>query len=365
MRASEKGIASSLLGLAAIALGACLLPEIGIADPDPSDAGSDAPLGCQHATYPPPPNLEDVASIPDFVVAVRSIDLGDGAGDPPGFDLDNTCTCFEDAGDTCSTKLSTPRCDGPGGVDNAASELFQLVVDNIGDGYFGSKHYSKAAEAGEWTVLFQISGYNGTPDDPEVHVTLFVSPGLEGVLANWDGMDAWPVSDDTLGPSGTLTDPLYVSDGGYVAGGTLVATLPSVEIRFSGSASTITARLVGGVVTGKLVVEPTGTRIEGGLLAARWTEQDVFAALGSFRGQGGLKLCNDGGFIYGPVKSAVCSARDILTDPVQPASSPCDALSLGIAFVADPALLGAVVPAAMPTPGCDDPMQDPANDACK
>lgn len=371
MRARQKGIAAILPGLTAAALGACLLPEIGITDTDPpDDAGADVPdvpdvpTGCMRAFYPPPPNTADGPPLDDIVVAVRSIDMGDGVEAAPGYDLDNMCTCFEDAGETCSTKLSQPRCDGPGGIDNAASELFQLIVDNLGPGYFGSDYYSTAADMGQWSLLIRLSGYNGKPDDPDVTVALFVSSGFEGTLPVWDGTDAWPISADTVGPAGDTTDPVYVSNGAYVAGGVLVATLPSAEFRFSGSASTIGVRLVGGVLSGKVLVEPAGTRIQDGLIAARWTEKDVFAALSTFRGQGGLKLCNDGGFIYNAVKSRVCSARDILTDPVQPASAPCDALSFGIGFDADPALLGPVVPVVAPTPGCANPAQDPALDSC-
>jgi hypothetical protein len=89
----------------------------------------------------------------------------------------------------------------------------------------------------------------------------------------------------------------------------------------------------------------------------------VFAALSSFRGQGTLtKICkNDLAYTF--VKPRLCSSRDILTDPVQPASSPCDALSFGLGFTADPALLGGVLPAAMPVPVCD-PGQDPIDDTC-
>jgi hypothetical protein len=362
----ERMIAAALLGGIAVAVGACVPPELDTQEP-PADAGSeagpDATTGCMRATYPPPPSVGDGPSLDDAVVAVRAIDLGDGPTEPPGFDLDFTCTCFEDAGDTCATKLATPRCDGTGGVDNAASELFQLIVDNLGEGFFGSSYYSMAAELGQWSLLLRLSDYNGTPDDPDVRVALFVSPGFETTLPQWDGADAWPISADSVAPNADTTKPLHISNGAYVSGGVLVATLPSMTIRFEGSESTITLRTAGGVLTGKLVVEPGGARIDGGIIAARWSEKDVFGSLSSFRGQGVPVLCNDGGFIYNAVKARVCSARDILTDPIQPASSPCDALSFGIAFDAAPALLGAVVPVAAPTPGCA-PDQDPALDSC-
>lgn len=369
-----------LLGGASVSLEACLLPEIGVSEKvettggaggtagagGTGGTGAGGPTGCIRATYPPPPTTGDGPSMDDLVVAFHSIDMGDTVGaDPPGLDLDFTCTCFEEAGDTCTTGASKPRCDGPGGVDNAGSKLFQLVVDYLGDTYFGSDYYSSSADIGEWSLLVRISGYNGTPDDPEVGVALFVSPGMEmAAVPKWDGTDAWPISDDTVGASGTTDEPIHVSNGAYVAEGTLVATMPSAAINLSGGTSTITVRILGGVISGKLLVEPFGARIEGGVIAARWAVKDVFAALSSYRGPNDSKLCKDGSFVYNAVKSRVCGAQDILTDPLLPASAPCDALSLGIGFTADPALLGPVVPAAVPSDGCPDG-QDPADDFCQ
>lgn len=379
MRARHIAMAACLFSAAAVLPGACLLPEIGISEGEPApdagpDAGADADAdgpvttACMRTTYPPPPDPGDGVSVDPIVVALRSIYMGDGADPLPGFDLDFTCTCFEGAGETCTTKNAKPQCDGEGdgqgGVDNAAALLFQLVVDNLGSGYFGSKYYSESAELGGWSLLIRLSDYNGAPNDPAVTVSLFVSPGLEaGMVPVWDGTDAWPISADSVGPAGDVSDPLYVSNGGYVAGGVLVATLPSATIRFSGGASTISVRLRGGVLSGRLVFDAAGARLTEGVLAGRWSEEDVFASLSTFRGQGGLLICTNS-LYYQPVKSRVCSARDILTDAILPASTPCDALSIGIGFEADPAQLGPVVPAAEPTPGCP-PESDPVNDFCK
>ncbi len=374
MPAHRTAIALGLLGGAAAAFGACLLPEITVAEetetlPDAGpDTGPDAepdapPAGCVRATYPPPPGGSDAVSVPDIVVAMHIIDMGEVSPEPPGFDLDFTCTCFEEAGDSCSTKLSKPRCDGPGGVDNAASKLFKLVTDNLGEAYFGSDFYSSRADLGLWSVLFRISGYNGSPNDPNVTVALFVSSGTSGVTPLWDGTDKWSVSSDSLGPKGDVTDPLYLSDGGYVNDGVLVATLPSVALRLSGSEDTISVHLAGGVVSGQLVFDDLGAHITKGVIAARWSEKEVFASLASFRGPMGTMLCNDGGFVYNSVRANVCSNRDILSDSIQAAATPCDALSLGIGFEADPAMLGDVKMAADPAGACPEG-QSPAEDSC-
>lgn len=378
MRAHLVAMLVGFSGAAALLLGACLLPDFTVGETETTaDAGTDVtedvtedtgpdvviPPVCMRTTYPQPPGGGDAASMPAVVMALHQIDMGDSALEPPGFDLDYTCTCFEGAGDTCSTGSPTPRCDGEGGVDNAASKLFKLVTDNLGDSYFGSEFYSTRAHLGFWTLLIQLSEYNGLPDDPAVDVAIFVSPGMDpGVAPKWDGTDAWPVSSDSLGPSGLTTDPLYVSKGAYVADGVLVASLSTLALRLSGGVETIRVRLAGGVLSGKLTFD-NGVHLTSGTIAGRWSETEVFASLASFRGQNGMLICNDAGIIYNGVKARVCSSLDILSDSIQAASSPCDALSLGVGFAADPALLGPPIAAAGETPGCA-PDQDPTKDSC-
>lgn len=370
MRVRHLGIAASLLGLCAALPGACLLPEIGIKEQDPPDDGGDAGSGCMRAFYPPPPNKPDAMSIDPVVVAMRSINMGDGAAGTPGFDLDYTCTCFEDAGETCTTGMSAPQCDEDGGIDNEASDLFRQLVDNLGPQFFGSTYYSKSAETGNWSVLIRVSEYNGTPDDPAVNVALYVSPGfVMPAVPAWDGMDAWPVSEDSLGALKELSDPAYVSNGAYVADGVLVATLPSVELRLSGGNSTISVKLLGGVLSGTFEFIEEGARLTKGTLAGRWSEKGAFESLSSFRGppvlpgDPPLKLCIGDPF-YNAIKAAVCSARDILTDPLLPASAPCDAVSVGIGFETFPAQLGEILPVVAPSEGCMPVEKDPAADKC-
>src|SRR5262249_35152216 len=146
------------------------------------DAGVDAPPDtgstvCTPATYPDPPSIpDDGTSIPGLVFAVHSIDMGD-KGDVPGFDLDHTCTCFDDAGSSCtpySTAISQ-YCDQPAqtGVDNQASKLFQLIALPLGKANFGSDYFSARASEGAWSLLVRVEGYSGMPDDPKVTVSLF------------------------------------------------------------------------------------------------------------------------------------------------------------------------------------------------
>ncbi len=137
------GVASGLVALAALADG-CALPSFTLAPA--VDAGPDVPVGwptgCMEATYPDPPGgVDDGIDLMGLVFAIHTIDMGDN-GDTPGYDLDSTCTCFDDAGSSCngaSPQLST-YCDATGGIDNQAAKLFQLIELPAGQGLFGSDY---------------------------------------------------------------------------------------------------------------------------------------------------------------------------------------------------------------------------------
>lgn len=348
-----------LLGLAT-ALQSCVLPQFEVGSLP--DAGSDAPpdTGGPPAcgkTYPDPPGGADQPINNTFVVAIRSIDMGEGQTSPPGYDLDHQCTCFNDAGPTCVPRL--PTCDAPDGVDNAAAKLINLITASTG---VGSSYWSTKANEGSWSLLIQISGYNGLPDDPAVDVTIFASPGMGTLTPKWDGTDAWPVSATSV-EGGDVTKPLFKSAGAYVANKVLVAATPSVGFTVAGTNERITINLTGGVITGTLDDPGTGFRISDGIIAARWHEPDIFAALSSYRSNGGDAFCTDSTIAYNTAKATICNSLDILEDGSGPKSLPCDSLSMGIGFKAEPAKLGAVTTPPVPTPGC--PMAtDPQFDNC-
>lgn len=352
--------------LAALAEG-CALPAftLQVAAEAGPDAGPEAAIGCVGTTYPDPPVIpDDPTSIPDLVLAVHTIDMGD-TGNTPGYDLDHTCTCYDDAGSSCSPYSAqiSEYCDVPpsSGIDNQAARLFALIELPLGKASFGSTYFSTQADQGSWSLLIRIEGYNGKPDDPSVQVSLFPSQGL-GKVPAWDGSDAWPVSRASVGDGGVST-PLFVSTGAYVAGGVLVATIPSNELTLAGSGpDTITVRFRAGVLTAKLAENAGQWSLTNGLIAARWALSDVFGALSSYRDNKGNPFCTDQS-LWGTVKGTICNYADILVDGTQPKSARCDALSTGLGFTADPALLGPVAEAGVPTPGCS-PQTDPANVTC-
>lgn len=357
------------LALAAIGVASCQivagLDGDYVAAPEPdggADAGADAdPGACVAATYPDPPTIADDAASEEIVLALRTIDLGENAVIPPGYDLDHTCTCFADAGPSCVSPK--PHCDFNGGIDSASAQFFNLVRFAAGPSAFSSDSFSARANEGRWSFLLRIRGYNGKADDPHVEVALFPSPGVEKtVTLHWDGTDAWPVS-----AQGVVNDdpeqPTYPAQGAYVAAGTLVIAAPSVLMRLGGDADTIGVQFTGAVLTGKLTKESSGWRLSDGILAGRWQIGNIFQAIASYRDGNGQPICTDAALTYTSVKSTICNGLDILADPTGAKNLPCDALSIGIGFGAQQAKMGAIAPPPTPTPGCP-PETDPAMDTC-
>lgn len=362
---SAGGAAGLALGVLATMQG-CVLPTFEVGTP-PSDGGAnvvvvEAGSGACGKSYPDPPAGADDPLNQEVVVAIHSIDLGEGSTSPPGYDLDRQCSCINDAGPTCVSILQ--QCDAPDGVDNSVSRLMNLLSLALGGASFGSSYFSTKANDGAWTLLIRVRGYNGLPDDPSVDVALFPSQGMDGGPApTWDGADAWPVMATSV-VQGNLEAPVYHAAGAYVSGGVLVAALPSAAITFAGSSERLSMIISGGVLTGKLQAFGSTFRIREGVIAGRWAEHDAFLSLSSYRDGFGKPICTDSLIGYGNLKGAVCKGRDILKDASGAKSLPCDALSMGLGFDADPALLGAVKAPVAPTPGCDPPDTDPANDSC-
>ncbi len=383
----------SAAGMAAAALAAltpmdgCVLPDFtldaGGAEMDHTPPPPPATCG---ATYPDPPGGPDQG--PDagtIVLAIHTIELGDDnpSAPPPGYDLDHTCTCFDGGGPTCVGRSPSPMtyCDAQNGIDDQTLQLVTLIQTALGAGSFGSAFFTAGAEQGKWTMLIEITGYNGAANDPVVQVALYPSPGFVAGASpnpNWDGTDVWRISSESLVPGDGGPDEIPVGDGGlvarfqadgaYVAGGTLVATIPSSQLVFVGGSNSIfQLKLSDGVLTGELSQRVTSQgkvwTLKNGILAARWALGDLFDDLASYRDENGMPLCKTMAG-YNVAKAAICNEADILVDPNAPKSMACDALSFGLGFTADTANLGAVVDAgAMSDSGCADG-ESPAGDFC-
>ena len=222
-------------------------------------------------------------------------------------------------------------------------------------------------QAGTYSVVLQIGDYNGTANDTQVTATIFTSDGIQAVgdaappAAKWDGTDVWTLdvgsflAADASPPVGAFSD-----SAAYVANGTLVAHLNFPISLGTSTTSGLFVDLTGGVVTGTVVPVGNGTyRLTGGLIAGRW---NVTEMLSTFQGLtiAGAYLCQ-GSALYSNIKSQVCQYADIMTNPTDDLTGKtCDALSLALAFTADPANMGAVVS----RPPTESPCEAGAPDNC-
>ena len=390
-------------GAGAVAAVSCFVQGYEVTEPTPvTDAGSGGSgggSGCGHATWPDPPAAADpgVDDL-DLVVAVHTIDFKEAdakatTGPTVGYDLDSHCTC-QGQGNSCTEPAwaTASNCDGPAGRDNAWVYIFAAA--NLFNSGISSAGYSAQVAAGDFTALVRVRGYNGKPNDDQVSVATYPSGGLKSDpcgapdhTPRWDGTDRWPIIYTSLvgagggggfaptgggggcggggstGPPGlSLDDPKYVDTHGYVADGVLVASIPELGIMLTGDVNATELKVKAAFVTGKLQQLPPDNHwvIRQGLLVGRIEVSEVFRTLSTMvitQGQ----ICTDNP-LYSWVKNAVCRYPDVASVIGGP-TTPCDAISFGMAFEADPAGLGLIyVPTG--TPAQCPPATDPANDHC-
>lgn len=394
-----------LVGVSAMA--SCALPAVELVDRSATGSGGaqatsastttgqggDDPT-CTHTRWPDPPAMNSGAgSDVTFVTAVRMIDIGESkpdittSGPSIGYDLDQVCTSL-DGGSSCLLPTSanpSRSIDGPGGVDNAAAVLFAIIKQF--EPLLDSARFSEGAENGDWSLLVRVQGYNGLPDDPEVTVSLYPSPGLRAescvsidAKPKWDGADRWPVGvrglqlgkglgsdggEGTCGPGikgYSLDKPRFIDTHAYVSGGVVVANLPDIEVTAWLAKSPLSLELKAGFLTGRIVESDSGYKLVDGVFTGRWPTSAVLRQLAASIDVP-PPVCTDNS-VYQLLKDGVCESRDIASTLGGP-TTPCDALSLAIAFEAHPAKFGAVVPIESLESGCPDELAPELDDCDK
>jgi hypothetical protein len=336
------------------------------ADVDVPDV-PDADPGCAHVTFPPPPDGATPGGDIELVVAVRAIDMGeDPEAEARGLDLDGRCTCDGDER-SCGAPPGAPEelsCDFAGGVDNAAKRLMTLLSGFLSG--FSSEGFSSSAEEGTWSALFRVKDYNGEPDDAEVRFEWLIAGSFGGVPA-WDGDDSWPVSSANFasGPPYDVDNPIWIDANAYVSGGKLVAALPEVGMQFGGTSARMFVRMVGGILVAELSTVDIGGSprwyMPDALIAARWPLESIFDSVGSFRDENGMGLCTDE-LLYSLGRDEICRSADI-SSVIGTETTPCDSVSLSLAFSTFPAQVGPVYEPIALNPFCP-PGLDPSEDDC-
>lgn len=318
---------------------------------------------------PPPKGDGDVGPI---YLAVASMRLGsldeEGRIDPNawqdiGLDIDGVCTASE----TCQGEDRPPSCkagalqlprDGRYCRDNTFGKLeySAALVPQLAKTYgLSDDAFNCALCAGHYTFLVRITGYNGEPDDDRVRVDLYPSPGLERPLPwdcsqpSWSSQPCftpdmpWTVQRDALvedrgGPD--LPDSKIFDDQAFVRDGYIVTHLPEDTLFwFPGYKALVVAyplRLQKGVVVGKIARGADAVwTITDGVIAGRAKRDDI---LNGFRLIGFCDTNDKEN--YELMSTFVDDNLDVLADGRSDPNVPCDAMSVGLLFVARQARAG-------------------------
>ncbi|MBS2017604.1 MAG: hypothetical protein JST00_32295 [Deltaproteobacteria bacterium] len=330
------------------------VPRGGGTEAGATEAGeAAAPTGpCFHKRWPAPPQAGAATDIGEIVMAVRTFGLiSTDPATPHGFDLDNLCTCAEKA--ACVGAQPNRPCDpADSGIDNATDSLFSLF-SLVTDAGLDESGLENGLARGRFGLVFKISGWNGEADDPEVLVSMLnaveVNPEEDGG-ARFDGKDLW-VPDVTSTLDGKI--PSFFTRSAYVSGGVLVASFPRLvaKIRiptFNDVWLLIPVEISNAQITGRLRRTGATAELTTGELGGRVATRALFSLAASAGACGGTDT-------YRAIKATICDARDLPSDPsLDGRDSPCDSLSIGMAFDAIPARVTAEAGAVVdPTPCAD------------
>jgi hypothetical protein len=338
--------------------------------------------GCYSAGAPTAadrPKPSSAPALPPIYLAIKSTRLGGSdkegnrvatAWQDQGFDLDGTCThsgtCPDDGGtppESCKPVSAELPIDGNYCRDNTFGRLsfFANSVPEIGQKYgLNDDAFNCALCTGSYNYLIKISDYNGTPNDDNVRIDAYPSPGVEPdryinadcSKSNWrdlypcfsadmpwtvqESAVSGPKSGADLPPANTFDDKAYVRDGYLV-----VNLPPDTLFWFPGKRARATAYplyLKKALVTGKLGKAQNGTwALSDGIIAGSATGEDLV------RGFRLIGFCETDSN-YEAVKSFLLKNLDILASGENRPDVPCDAVSLGVAFTASQASPGGLVP---------------------
>jgi hypothetical protein len=324
---------------------------------------------CGHVQVPAPPASSDPGTDMELLLAMRELDLGESRlsnGPLTGYDLDALCTCAGE-GASCNRPswADAVVCDGPEGRDNAAAQLFQAA--SVFAPQLASSSFTAQIGSGRFSLLFRVRSYNGQPNDAQVTVALFASPGRDkdGCTPqgqpNWEGNDTWPIASTSL-------QPPNMGQGGAGGGGCgapgydfeTLATPDELLFYVTTGNSIAEVHLTAPQVSARIAQGAGGFTLEEGVIAGRWPVEELRLSLVALA-NAGQQLCTDDPF-YNNIRTAVCDHADIASELSGP-TTPCDAVSFGITFRAEPALLGPVWEPPMPMSTCP-PGTDPVEDSC-
>lgn len=308
------------------------MPDGPMPPPPPPDGGGDA--GCDLLHPPPMPMVEDGPSIEPIWFAVESARLVTDIDQPRiGYDLDDRCSLAE-LGDPPPLDCEpanplTPPLDGARGVDNGLNS-FLAFLDGAVMGLFAAplnESITASFQNGVIGLLFRVSDWNGTPEDPDVSAA--IAEAAWGTVTA-DGI-RWYGSDESFDRS--VDNPLNTEVRAYVTGGVLVARMrDGAEITLNNGQQALKFDLNRMIVTGRISRSAPGMgRLDDGVISARWP---VDFAIASLTGLGipPVAPCTEERAL---AEMAIRLNLDLRSDPAEMLDTePCDAISVGIGFTA-------------------------------
>lgn len=343
------------------------------------------PEGCADHRAPTPadrPAPTGGADVPVFYIAIDRVWFGESApvnhpsGADPwqffGLNLDGTCTNAPNCADApknevaCRAGIGVPP-DGFGCRDNMFARLQPVAAQhpNLGRPFgITEDAFNCELHRGSFSILIKVSGYNGTEDDDQVRLDFFMSPGLDRTLDDWSCPSSdwaarapwlanfpWRVDQTMLSgsaPSGELPSSTLNDPDAYVRDGYLVGDLPNAALmRFiadNADSAGFAMLLDGGVFVARPKLGNDGLwTVEDGLLAGSVTQQNMLLAFNQ------MGLCAGGALPGGGTISQaeanllsdyLRGNMDMLRARGKNPSTPCDSMSVGIAFTGRQAMPG-------------------------
>lgn len=270
-----------------------------------------------------------------------------------GFNLDckestakSVDLCKPAPGGTASTVYP----DGNDGIDNSFGKLllpiYKMLVNDL------SGQINNSIDNGTFTILVHIGGLEAGGTG-KFASGAYIGAMEPGSLPNWMGADAWKVRSDCLigkdlsTPVALYSNSQVTLEGGQrvyssvnpgsialsleVAGVHLVLPISNTRISMvlSSDNTKATSGRIGGVINTEMLLKETAK---------------VIGAVDS-------TFCPPSE-VYNSFAQDVRKASDILSDGTQDPSKTCDAISIGIGFEADAALLSDVFDPIAPTDPC-------------
>ena len=391
------GALTGIGGLAACAglLGIEDLTNAIDAAPDVKDAAPEAtPFPCTPAHPAERGDASDVDGGTAYLFGMKTLVVGLEQGAQLGtiaWDLDSHCTCQDKVNvEACvrPTPSALETCDLEDGRDVAGNLSLRQATALVKD--ISDSNLAAQLAAGKFGAVIVLRGWNGAPDDPKVRVDFAPSYGtvltddagapilnggfLQNAPLKHDGTDKWGFAPAFASANGSLLDAAAHDDDAYVRDGTLIAHFPLVNVAVYfgiGNRNPLVFRVVEAVATAKIATGDAGAlALTDGRIGGRVLTADMLRTFGAWEDPlGGFMCPNTGSFAYDAIQGAMCKNRDIRGSAADDHNGlPCDAISFGLGFSAEPGVIYGPVGYSYKTTDCFNgtvPTTPATGDPCK